>query len=61
MAEKFPRGKLSADDEGELKIAITTRDKTLIIDFGKPCAWIGLDKHTALALADTIKKRAEGL
>jgi hypothetical protein len=59
MADQFPRGKLNADDEGELNVRIGVRDKTLVIDFGKPTVWIGLDKHTALALAATIKKRAE--
>lgn len=40
-------------------MAVTVKDKTLIIDFGKPVAWLGLDKATALALADIIKKRCE--
>jgi hypothetical protein len=61
MTDQFPRGKLNADDEGALNIGITVRDRTMIIDFGKPCDWIGLDKQTALALADTIRKRAEEL
>jgi len=57
----YPRGKLSADDEGQLCIAVTVKDKTLIVDFGKPVAWIGLDKATALALAETIKRRCNEL
>lgn len=61
MADQFPRGKLNADDEGALQIGIATLDKTLIINFGKPVEWIGLDKITAVALAETIKKRAEEL
>jgi hypothetical protein len=59
MVDQFPRGKLNADDEGALPIRIGTQDKTIIIHFGKPCEWIGLDKHTALALAAKIKERAE--
>ena len=61
QGDQFPRGKLNADDEGALNVRIGTRDKTVIIDFGKPTAWIGMDKHTALALADNIKRRAEEL
>lgn len=61
MADKFPRGQLNADDEGALRIGITTKDKTLIIHFGKEVVWIGLDKVSALSLAETIRKRAEEL
>lgn len=55
----FPRGKLNADDEGALTLGIAVKDKTLIIDFGKPVVWLGLDKATALQIAETIRKRAE--
>jgi hypothetical protein len=57
----YPRGKLTADDEGALKIGITVKDKTLIIAFGKEVAWIGLDKSSALDFAALIKRRAEEL
>jgi hypothetical protein len=59
MIDRFPRGKLNADDEGQLAVAITTKDKTVIIDFGKPVVWFGLDYHTAMALADNIRLRAQ--
>jgi hypothetical protein len=59
MTDQFPRGKLNADDEGQLAIAIATKDKTLIIDFGKPVTWLGLDYHTAMALAGNIMMRAQ--
>lgn len=59
MSEKYPRGQLSADDEGVLQLGIAVKDKTLIISFFKPVEWIGLDKETALALADNIRRRAE--
>ena len=57
----FPRGKLNEADEGGLRIAIGVQDKTIIIDFGTPTAWIGLDKQTALALAASIQEKASGL
>jgi hypothetical protein len=59
MTDQFPRGKLNADDEGELQARIGVRDKTLIIDFGKPVVWLGLDHHTAMSLAANIMKRAQ--
>lgn len=54
----FPRGKFSADDEGGLQLGMAVIDRTLIIDVGKPVAWIGLDYHTAVQLAEMILKRA---
>jgi hypothetical protein len=48
---KYPRGKLSADDEGELTIAMHWRDNTFIIDFGKDVKWIGMDRAGAQEFA----------
>jgi hypothetical protein len=58
MADQFPRGKLNADDDGAIQTRIGVQDKTLIIDFGKPVVWIGLDKQGAIDFANTILKRA---
>lgn len=59
--EKYPRGKLSDDDEGAVRIAIGVRDKTLVIDFGKDLSWIGMGKAEAIEFANAIIKRAEEL
>lgn len=58
MKNNYPRGKFSEDDEGELRISVTHKDKTVIIDFGKDVKWIGMDKNCALALAKIIIDRA---
>lgn len=58
MTDQFPRGKLNADDEGELQIRIGVRDRTVVVDFGKPVVWVGMDYHTAMSLAANIMKRA---
>lgn len=58
-----PLGKLNADDEGGLKMGIVA-DKAngvVQIDFGKPVAWLGLDKATALALAEKLRWHANKL
>lgn len=57
--EQYPRGKLNADDEGQLQLAVGVQDKTLIIDFGKQVVWLGLDYFTAVEFAKTILRRAE--
>ena len=58
MTDQYPRGKLNADDEGELQMKIGVRDKTVILDFGKQVVWIGMDYHTAMNLAANIMKNA---
>lgn len=56
----MPHGKCNDDDQGGLRVAIgIDRSGVLRVDFGKPVAWLGLDKATALALADNIRKHAE--
>ena len=57
----YPRGKLNDADEGGLKIAIAVQDKTVIVAFGTPTAWIGLDKHTAIAFANGILEKANAI
>ena len=58
----FPHGKLNAQDEGGLTMAIGLADdgKTVTIDFGKKIAWFGLPKEQAIAFAMTILKHATG-
>lgn len=57
----FPRGKLDADDEGGLQFGIAVKDKTVILSFGKPVAWLGLDKATALQLGALLIEKAKSL
>jgi hypothetical protein len=61
----FPRGKLHPSDEGELKFAIAGDPVTrkVLIAFGKPVAWLGLDPDDARKLAEALvanAARAEG-
>jgi hypothetical protein len=55
---EFPRGKFSEDDEGALSIGIAVKDKTILINFGSPVAWLGLDYAGAVEFAKTILRRA---
>lgn len=61
MSDKFPRGKLNADDEGELEMSIGIQDKTVILDFGKPVKWLGLAKQDAVNLANSLLEKANQL
>ena len=53
---KFPQGKLNDEDEGELRTIIRTEGKNIIIEFGKPVAWLALPKEDAIALGMALIK-----
>ncbi len=58
---EFPRGKINKTDEGELRIAIGSdlEKKVVIMDFGKPTAWLGFPPEVADNLADLLKQHAQ--
>lgn len=57
---KYPRGKLHESDEGEIRFAVAADvlNKKVIINFGKPVAWMGMEKEQALALGQSLIARA---
>lgn len=57
---EFPKGKLNEQDEGEIRIAIAadTKNKKVIIDFGKSVKWIGFDPEQALDVAKSLIEKA---
>ena len=56
----YPKGRLGADDDGELVFAVTAdRDKgTVNISFNKPVAWMGLYPSDVVALVKTLVAKA---
>jgi hypothetical protein len=58
---RFPRGKVNEHDEGELKLAVYHKDGTVFMDFGKPTAWLGLDKKAAREMAALLMEHADHL
>ena len=57
---KFPDGKISRSDEGEITLGVTydpTKD-LVIINFGKPVAWLGLKPEQAAQFAQFILKNS---
>lgn len=60
---RFPMGKLTAEDEGEIKFALAAdpKTKTIILDFGKPVAWLGLPREDARKMANLILERVKEL
>ena len=55
---EFPEGKLTQDDEGEIKIAITNYEGKVIINFGSQVTWIGFTPELAEAVALSLLEKA---
>lgn len=56
---EFPQGKLAEHDEGELQFAIGVRDGKVVIEFGKPVHWVGMDRHQAMQLGEMLIAKAD--
>jgi hypothetical protein len=55
---QFPEGKLADNDEGEIRVAIGQQNGKVVIDFGKPVAWIGFTPEQAEEIAVTLREHA---
>lgn len=57
---EFPHGKLYGCDEGEIRVAIAAdvAKQVVVIDFGKPTAWIGFTGEQAEQIADMLHVKA---
>ena len=58
---KYPSGKLTPKDEGEICFAVGSAEGKVVIDWGKPVAWVGMDRNQAIDLANLLKKHARRL
>lgn len=58
---RFPRGKMTSDDQGETRIAVGIQDTAVVMDFGAPTAWIGMSPESALNVARALTEKADQL
>lgn len=58
---RYPHGKLTEEDEGEIAIAVGQHDGKVVIDFGKPTAWIGFTAEQAEELGNLILQHGREL
>lgn len=57
---KFPEGKIAPADEGETRFAVgARRDGIVILNFGSPVSWLGMDVVRARMLATSLRKQAD--
>lgn len=57
---RYPEGKLSEHDEGEIAFAVAAdpKLKKVLIDFGKPVAFLGMNKTQAIELGQMLIDKA---
>jgi hypothetical protein len=58
---EYPQGKLTREDEGEIRIATTSKDGKVILAFGKKIAWVGFTPQDAIDLGANLIQRGENL
>ena len=57
---KFPDGKLTSEDKGEIAIKVGTVGDKVVMDFGKlPINWIGFSPDEAYALGRILFEKAD--
>lgn len=54
----YPLGKLNETDEGEIMMGVSHTPGKVILNFGKPVAWIGFTAEQASELADSFMEHA---
>ena len=59
MAEKYPQGKLTESDKGELEFSIAVHEGRVVLNWGKPVLWIGVPPAQARAIAASLLRTAE--
>lgn len=58
---KFPLGKLQESDEGELRLAVAHTPEKVVLNFGKPVAWIGFTADQADEIANLLHEHARAI
>lgn len=56
---EYPEGKMNAEDEGELRIAIGAQDGKVMVVFGAKVTWFAMSLGVARGVAQAILDKAE--
>lgn len=55
----FPEGKLTEDDEGAIQFGVSNANGKVIVNFGSPVAWLGMNPQQARILASYLNEHAD--
>lgn len=55
---RFPEGKLTKHDEGEIRFAVFRKDRKVIINFNSPAHWLGMNPNQAIDLGNALIRHA---
>lgn len=55
---EHPEGFLTPDDEGGIQFRVGSENGKVVLDFGKPVHWVGMDAQQAADLASSLLKWA---
>lgn len=58
---EYPKGKMNEGDEGALQVAVGIEDGKIVIHFGTPVNWLGLDREEAVQLTSMLMLRVKQL
>lgn len=58
---RFPKGKINKDDEGELQLAVFSKNGRVFIEFGCAVKWLGMDPNGAIAIGKALIEKAKSL
>lgn len=56
---QLPDGKVSEDDQGELRMAVGNKNGDVFIDFGKPVTWVSFSPEQAEQLSALIESHSK--
>lgn len=54
----YPQGQLTPTDEGAIQFGVTAKDGKVVLEFGTPVAWLGMEPQQAADLAVSMLKHA---
>lgn len=54
----FPEGKLTKQDEGEIRFRVGSENDKVVLDFGTPVHWVGMSPKQAAEMASSLLKWA---
>lgn len=57
-APQFPRGRLTADDEGGTLMAVYVKEDCVLLRFPEPTVWVAFPAEQAEVLAKTLLEKA---